>query len=156
MKCKCSMEIPEGRYALGYRTCLSCSTETARACIDIITHKTGNTIEQCSPETAAAIRKAGRRSGFGAAAGMRAGSERPMRVKITRRPMPARARVATLEELEAIGSECIHLIEHAGLDAMQKYLAKQVARFACDAAQARRIETACTALFAATSIKYNS
>jgi hypothetical protein len=70
MKCKCEVEIPAARIALGYRVCVECSQEQAVSCVDIIYHKTGNTIQQCSKEQADAIRKASRRSGFGAAAGI--------------------------------------------------------------------------------------
>ena len=153
MKCKCNQEIPTGRSNLGYRTCVECSTESARACVDIIYHKTGNTIQQCTQEQADAIRKVSRRSGFGAAAGMRAGGERPMKVQLTRRPMPARARIATPEELDVIGQESMHLLEYVGMEAMQKFLSSKVSGFVITQAQARHIETVCTALLSQSRIK---
>lgn len=153
MKCKCSKVIPDARVQLGYRTCVECSTEQALGCIDIVYHKTGNTIQQCSKEQAEAIRRVSRRSGFGASAGMRAGGERPWKVRLTRRPMPARARAATQEELDAIGQESMHLLEYVGLEAMQKFLTMKVASFAITQAQARHIETVCTALLSSSSIK---
>lgn len=153
MKCKCTKEIPTGRYELGYKTCVECSTESARACIDIIYHKTGNTIQQCSTEQAAAIRRVSRRSGFGASAGMRAGGERAMKVQLTRRPMPALARIATQEELDEIGSEYITLLETISKTAADKLLSMKVAGFAITQTQARHIETVCTALKQCTSIK---
>lgn len=153
MKCKCTQEIPVGRVQLGYRTCVECSTESARACVDIIYHKTGNTIQQCSKEQAEAIRRVSRRSGFGAAAGMRAGAERPMKVQLTRRPMPALARVATQDELDVIGSEYITLLETSAKPSADLFLSSKVSSFVITKAQARHIETVCTALINSTSIK---
>ena len=153
MKCKCNQEIPAGRINLGYKTCVECSTESARACVDIIYHKTGNTIQQCTQEQAEAIRRVSRRSGFGASAGMRAGGERPMKVQLTRRPMPALARIATPEELDTIGSEYITLLETNSKPAANKYLSSKVQDFTITKAQARHIETVCTALINSTSIK---
>ena len=153
MKCKCNQEIPAGRINLGYKTCVECSTESARACVDIIYHKTGNTIQQCSKEQAEAIRRVSRRSGFGASAGMRAGGDRPMKVQLTRRPMPALARIATPEELDVIGSEYITLLETNSKPAADKYLSSKVLSFVITKSQARHIETVCTALINSTSIK---
>lgn len=152
MKCKCQLEIPEGRYILGYRTCVECSMEQPRGCIDIITHKTGNTIEQCSMQQSAAVRKASKRAGFGASIGMRAGSDRKMHVKITRRATPALLQCINKEVLDHEGSECMYILEHAGLPAMQKYLAAKVHGFTLNAHQAQHIESVCTALLYATSI----
>ena len=153
MKCKCNQEIPAGRVQLGYKTCVECSTESARACVDIIYHKTGNTIQQCTQEQAEANRRVSRRSGFGASAGMRAGGDRPWKVQLTRRPMPALARIATQEELDAIGQESMHLLEYVGMEAMQKFLSSKVQGFVITKSQARHIETVCTALINSTSIK---
>ena len=153
MKCKCTKEIPAGRYNLGYRTCVECSTEQAVSCVDIIYHKTGNTIQQCTQEQAELIRKVSRRSGFGAAAGMRAGGERPWKVELTRRSMPARARMATPEELDAIGSEYITLLEIGSKTAADSFLSSKVTSFVITKAQARHIETVCTALINSTSNK---
>jgi hypothetical protein len=153
MKCKCNQEIPTGRANLGYRTCVECSTEQALGCVDIIYHKTGNTIQQCTQEQAEAIRRVSRRSGFGASAGMRAGGDRPMKVQLTRRPMPARARIATQDVLDAIGSEYITLLETSSKIAADKFLTSKVSGFVITQAQARHIETVCTALINSTSIK---
>jgi len=39
MKCKCTNVIPEGRLALGYRTCVKCSTTELYSYIPIIGNK---------------------------------------------------------------------------------------------------------------------
>jgi hypothetical protein len=153
MKCKCEVEIPAARVQLGYRVCVQCSQEQAVSCVDIIYHKTGNTIQQCSKEQADAIRKASRRSGFGAAAGMRAGGEPKREVTLTRRPMPALARVITREDIEAIGREALSVLETEGEVAMQKFLARATTSYQCTPVQAARISAACSALINLKSIK---
>lgn len=65
MKCRCTKEIPQGRLDLGYKTCVNCSTTARYACAPITNHKTGNTIQIVSQETADAIYKASRREGYG-------------------------------------------------------------------------------------------
>lgn len=65
MKCKCNAEIPQGRLDLGYTTCIGCSRTQRYACAPITNHKTGNTIQIVSQETADALYKAGRRKGYG-------------------------------------------------------------------------------------------
>jgi hypothetical protein len=153
MKCKCEVEIPAARIALGYRVCVACSQEQPVSCVDIIYHKTGNTIQQCTKEQADAIRKASRRSGFGAAAGMRAGSEPKPKVTLTRRPMPALARVVTREDIEALGREALSVLETEGEPAMQKFLSRACTLYQCTPVQASRIAAACSALINMNSIK---
>jgi hypothetical protein len=153
MKCKCEIEIPAARVNLGYRTCTSCSQEQAVSCIDIIYHKTGNTIQQCSKEQADAIHKVSRRSGFGAAAGMRAGSDPKPKVTLTRRPMPARARLVTAEEIDKLGCTAMHCLETEGEEALRKLLSQAVNTYRCTPAQARIIELACSALLNLNSTK---
>jgi hypothetical protein len=146
MKCKCEVEIPAARIALGYHTCISCSQEQPRSCIDIITHKTGNTIEICSATQRAAVEKATRRSGYGACAGMRAGRDRKMEVRIIQRAMPARARRATAAELDVIGREALVRLEIEGYNSMCKYLERQVMAMALSASQSRMISEVCSVL----------
>ena len=65
MKCKCAVEIPQGRLDLGYKTCIKCARTERYACVPITNHKTGNTIQIVSQELADAMYKAGRRKGYG-------------------------------------------------------------------------------------------
>ena len=145
MKCKCSQEIPPARVQLGYRVCVSCSEEQPIACIPITNHKTGNTIQTCSKELAAHVARATRRPGFGAMAGMRAGSEPKRKVKLIHRAMPARARQATAEEREQIGSECIAIVEEFGIDAMHAHLQRLTNSALLSLQQAREIRVICEA-----------
>jgi hypothetical protein len=153
MKCKCEQEIPAARVNLGYRVCVQCSQEQAVSCVDIIYHKTGNTIQQCTKEQAEAIRKVSRRSGFGASAGMRAGSDPKPKVTLTRRAMPARARIATPMELDAIGRDIMSIIDSEGVERVPSRLQWYISGNLCTPAQARKIHQACMALHLSNSIE---
>ena len=64
MKCKCKNIIPPARVALGYTTCVSCSTEEKLGCIDTINHKTGNSIQVMSRSDADQASKLLKRAGY--------------------------------------------------------------------------------------------
>ena len=51
MKCKCTNVIPEGRLALGYRTCIKCSTTELYSYIPIIGNKTSARATNCITRT---------------------------------------------------------------------------------------------------------
>jgi len=61
MKCKCKNIIPQGRIALGYRTCIKCSTTELYSYVPIINHKTGNTIQIVSQSLSAVVHRSWRR-----------------------------------------------------------------------------------------------
>ena len=71
---KCTHNIPKQRLALGYTTCIECSTEEKLGCIDTINHKTGNTIQVMSREDAEKANKLTKRAGFGILRSMAGGS----------------------------------------------------------------------------------
>ena len=64
MKCKCKNIIPQARVALGYSTCVACSTEEKLGCIDTINHKTGNSIQVMSRSDADQASKLLKRAGY--------------------------------------------------------------------------------------------
>ena len=68
---KCGTTVPAGRVALGYKTCINCSTAKPYSCIAITNHKTGNNIQIVDQATAAAFRKATQRKGYGIMAGVK-------------------------------------------------------------------------------------
>jgi hypothetical protein len=77
IKCKiCREPIPEGRLKALPNTvhCSGCSREEAVGCVDIVYHKTGNTIQVMPKEQADAVNKAAKRSGFGTLTSMKGGS----------------------------------------------------------------------------------
>ena len=83
MNCKnCKKEIPQGRVDLGYKVCVDCSDVERYGCVDIVYHKTGNTIQIMPQEDAAKINKLSQRVGFGTLRGMRSGSQPKYKTKI--------------------------------------------------------------------------
>lgn len=64
MKCKCKNIIPKARVALGYTTCIECSTAERYGCIDTINHKTGNSIQVMSRSEADQASKLLKRAGY--------------------------------------------------------------------------------------------
>jgi len=71
---KCTHNIPKQRLALGYTTCVECSTEEKLGCIDTINHKTGNTIQVMSRSDADQASKLTKRAGFGTLRSLRGAS----------------------------------------------------------------------------------
>lgn len=129
MKCKCGSEIPEARAKLGYQVCVECSTEEKVGCIDVVYHKTGNTIEITDKETAEKIRKLSRRNSKGIMVGMRP-SQKSMSyqpsAKVNGQRLLERAVRPDPEQLEKDGAVAVELMERQGMQAALQYLAKRV------------------------------
>jgi len=64
-KCKCKNIIPQQRIALGYTSCVDCSTTEPYGCVAITYHKTGNTIQIVTKSQAKRMRKLSARRGYG-------------------------------------------------------------------------------------------
>lgn len=60
-RCKCGNDIPQGRVALGFFNCVSCSSTEMYSYVPIIYHKTGNTIQIVDQATSKAVHKSWRR-----------------------------------------------------------------------------------------------
>ena len=77
MNCiKCKEDINARRLKALPKTkvCVSCSTTEAVSCVDVIYHKTGNTIQIMDKQSADKINKLAKRSGFGIMSGMKGSS----------------------------------------------------------------------------------
>jgi len=61
MKCKCNSIIPPGRVALGFNTCVNCSTTQQYSYVPIIANKQVLEVQIVSPEVSASVHKAWRR-----------------------------------------------------------------------------------------------
>ncbi len=74
IKCKCN--IPKARLKAlpDTKVCVECSDVESVACVDIVYHKTGNTIQIMSQEQADVINKSAKRSGFGSLRALKGGS----------------------------------------------------------------------------------
>ena len=70
----CGNDMPKLRLTkYGYSHCVKCSTVQPVACIQVITHKTGNTIEIVDQETAKKANYLIQRPGYGVSKGMKHG-----------------------------------------------------------------------------------
>jgi hypothetical protein len=77
MKCKnCDKDIPQKRIELGFKKCVGCSDTEKYGVIDVVYHKTGNTVEITDIKTAEAVNKAAKRSGYGVMRGMTKGGSK--------------------------------------------------------------------------------
>jgi len=61
MRCKCNNIIPPGRVALGFNTCINCSTTQQYSYVPIIANKQVLEVQIVSPEVSASVHKAWRR-----------------------------------------------------------------------------------------------
>ena len=73
-KCKENIDPRRLKALPKTKVCVNCSTEDYVSCVDVIYHKTGNTIQIMDKESADKINKLAKRSGFGIMAGMKGGS----------------------------------------------------------------------------------
>ena len=73
-KCKENIDTRRLKALPKTKVCVNCSTAEAVSCVDVIYHKTGNTIQIMDKESADKINKLAKRSGFGIMAGMKGGS----------------------------------------------------------------------------------
>jgi hypothetical protein len=122
MRCKCGTPIPAARAELGYKCCTQCSTEARWSGVPVIHHKTGNEIEIVKdPEVAADFFAKSARVGFGTLRGLRGSG--PKRTSsstgprsLPPRPVPPSREVRTQlpNELDAVGAECMALLEKKG------------------------------------------
>ena len=74
IKCKDKINARRLKALPQTKVCVNCSTAEAVSCVDVIYHKTGNTIQIMDKESADKINKLAKRSGFGIMAGMKGGS----------------------------------------------------------------------------------
>ena len=74
IKCKEDIDTRRLKALPKTKVCVNCSTAEAVSCVDVIYHKTGNTIQIMDKESADKINKLAKRSGFGIMAGMKGGS----------------------------------------------------------------------------------
>ena len=129
MKCKCGNIIPEARIGLGYKECVNCSTVEAVGCIDIVYHKTGNTIQITDRETAERMRELSRRTGFGTLRGMKPGrkSETYSPKGLTRGSnLMARAVLPDPKIFEEAGREALLILDTRGFEKAISFLQKKV------------------------------
>jgi len=141
MKCtQCSNPIPKQRLkALPHtKVCVECSTEDAKGAVDIVYHKTGNTIQIMDKESADAINKAARRTGFGSLRAMRGGSggstgkvELGARGTIPRTP--------TKEDFDRVGEQMMDMLDWNSRAEIIKFLEDKIKSRTISGTQYRKL-----------------
>jgi hypothetical protein len=140
MNCiKCKSEIPQKRVDLGYKECVKCSTVQQYGCVDVVYHKTGNTVQPVDKQTAELINKAARRSGFGVMRGMLAGQS--AKQKLTGVGICKVAPVINPSEdvFNEVGSTAVDLLETQGFESASSYIYKQVRESIISIGQSHRL-----------------
>jgi len=125
MKCKsCLKSLPTKRIELGYKHCTECSTTEVYGTIDIVYHKTGNTVQHVSKETADHINKISKRPGFGSSLG-RLGKGGYKEFSRTINVGASTAFVGNDKMFERIGEEAMFKLELLGLDKALDYIKRK-------------------------------
>lgn len=126
MNCNCGNNIHPKRVNLGYKTCTECSTTERYGSVNIINHKTGNTVQVMSKEQAISINKVGDRKRFGTI--LRGGSKSTAYnpKKLSGGSCCSIAYTGTKETYEMVGKEAMLTLDYLGYDDAVKYIQKQV------------------------------
>ena len=117
MKCKsCTKQLPTKRIELGFIHCTECSTVDTYGTVGITYHKTGNTVQHVSKETAANINKAARRNTYGSNLGaIKGGGHKEFSGKLENSGASV-AFVGSQQMFEHIGNEVMFKLDLLGLD----------------------------------------
>jgi len=116
MKCRsCTKQLPSKRIELGFTHCTECSTVDTYGTVGITYHKTGNTVQHVSKETAAKINKDSRRNTYGSNLGsIKSGGHKEFDRKIEKGC--STAFVGNDKMFERVGEEAMFKLDLLGLD----------------------------------------
>lgn len=137
---KCTHNIPKARLALGYTTCLECSTEEKLGCIDTINHKTGNSIQVMSREEADQAIKLTKRAGFGTLRAITKGSSQ--RKTKYQYDGCSTSQVGSQELYEHVGKTYIDYLD-VDKDIAERYLTRSLDNFEISQLQYNKIKQLC-------------
>jgi hypothetical protein len=123
-KCKsCGCDLPTKRIELEFKHCVTCSTTERYGTVDIVYHKTGNTVQHVSAETAKQVNKLATRRGFGSSLGrISAGSAGG---DFTKKKYEYGASIATIgskEMFQTVGDEVMTKFEIFGYDSAMAHI----------------------------------
>ena len=137
MFCKCGSELPAPRIKLGYKSCVSCSTEARWTVVPVNYHKTGNTAEIIKdPEVAADFLFMSSRKGFGVMRGLTSNRRQPQE----RAPRKTREIIIPAARFyEEVGKEALDLVESAGVKKAHAYVRKALRENKLQRKQAEKI-----------------
>jgi len=137
---KCTHNIPKQRLALGYTTCVECSTEEKLGCIDTINHKTGNSIQVMSRAEADQAIKLTKRAGFGTLRAITKGSSQ--RKTKYQYDGCSTSQVGSQELYEHIGKTYIDYLD-VDKDIAERYLDRALNNFELSQLQYNKIKQIC-------------
>jgi len=131
---ECGNDIPQKRTELGYKTCVNCSTTDSYGFVNIVNHKTGNTVQTMPKEQAEAINKIGERKRFGTVlkGGSKSDSYNPKHTK----HKVSMATIGSEKLFERVGEEALYLCETKGFDTASLYVDKEVKDYVISGSQA--------------------
>ena len=137
---KCTHNIPKQRLALGYTTCVECSTEEKLGCIDTINHKTGNSIQVMSRAEADQAVKLTKRAGFGTLRAITKGSSQ--RKTKYQYDGCSTSQVGSQELYEHVGKTYIDYLD-VDKDIAARYLTRSLNNFEISELQYNKIKQLC-------------
>ncbi len=137
---KCTHNIPKQRLALGYTTCVECSTEEKLGCIDTINHKTGNSIQVMSRAEADQAVKLTKRAGFGTLLAITKGSSQ--RKTKYQYDGCSTSQVGSQELYEHVGKTYIDYLD-VDKDIAERYLTRSLNNFEISELQYNKIKQLC-------------
>ena len=140
MNCtKCNNQIPQKRYQLGFRECVACSEVETYGCVNIINHKTGNTVQALPKAQAAAINKIGDRKRFGTVlkGGSKSSTYKPTNIKFGGASSAVIGSPALFEE---VGTKAMSIMESKGIESAIAYIDREVRNYSINANQAFKMK----------------
>lgn len=145
MNCtKCNTQIPQKRYQLGFRECVSCSEVETYGCVDIVYHKTGNTVQVMSKDQAASINKYSRkRFGTVLKGGSKSTTYNPGKIV---NGGASSAFVGTPQLFEEVGAKAMKILDIKGFEAASLFIDKQVQELYISGSQSFKLKRILTAL----------
>ena len=134
---ECGNNIPQKRTELGYKTCVSCSTTDSYGFVNIVNHKTGNTVQPMPKKQAEAINKIGERKRFGTVlkGGSKTNNYNPKNIKYG----ASTVQIGSPQSFDKVGQEALYLLETKGFDTASLYIDREVKDYIISASQAFQI-----------------
>ena len=139
MNCKkCNAKMPSARVTLGYVHCVDCSEVDTYGCVDIVYHKTGNTVQVLSKDQAAAINKHSRkRFGTVLKGGSKSTTYKPTNIRYGG---ASSAFIGTQQLFEEVGAQVMKVLDSKGFEAASLYVDRQVQNLNISGSQAFKLK----------------
>jgi len=138
MNCKkCNSKLATKRAELGFRVCTACSEVEAYGCVDIVYHKTGNTVQVMSKEQAASVNKyARKRFGTVLKGGIKSTTYNPKGII----KGCSTTFIGSDKSYEKVGEMMMNLLDAKGFDTASHYIDKQADNYAINGTQAFKLK----------------